>query len=1067
MKRVQFALLLAFLFMAVKSEAQTWKQYSDTAKGFREADNYEKAIDYYKMAKQSFKGDTTANPGYAGILYQLGITYNMTGENEIAGPLLVKAKEIQESVLGKIHIDYAQSCHSLAIVYMETEQYKKAEPLFLEAIDLKEKLLGRDNLEVVVSSNALASLYAYTGQADKGLPLFLEVKRIREKILGNKDKSFAEACNNLAVIYDQLGEYEKSEANYLEAKSIFKKTESGYYKNCYSLADLYAYLKRYAEAEPLFIEAMQILEERNGKKSKDYASVCNTVADMYRDMGDFPKAESFYLQAQETRENLFGKQSAEYSNSCYGLAVFYRALGQYNKSELLFIESKEIREKVLTKNSPRYASSCYSLAILYSLMGQYSKAELLCQEAKDIREKIFGKAHPDYIYASNILARIYIDREEYSKAEIACEAARKLVEDSAKKKDPVYEHSLNTLAGLYMGTRRYGEAEKALIEIGRIREMAKGKDHLDYASNAANLAALYWEMGEYEKAWLYFKESSRIQYLNIIKIFQFTSESEKQQYIDQVAELDKKILSFSYSSYSHQKQGFTFDRSLAGRNLILSSSRQIRQAIFNSGDTSARNLYDRWVTTKEKLSVWYTVPKNQQPALVGKLEAAADNLEKELARYSVDFVRQQQQQKINRYDIQQSLKPGEAAIEFAEFQYYNGKRWTDSVYYVAIVLRKDKPEPEMVPLFEKRQLDKLINYKGTSAGEVQLRYFYTTQKSRKTKSIYDIVWKPLEQKLGGIHKIYFSPAGSLHKIAFAALPVSPAELLSDKYQLVQLNTTASVAADESVKLRTSDKISLYGGVQYDADSASIRHAALKYAGNDVTSRSLPDDMLRYIVTDFTFLSGSETEVNEIGKLARENNFDVNVVEGIAATEESFKSLTGKKSPAVLHIATHGYFFPDPKNEKTDQSAGGAFVFIQSNNPLIRSGLVLSGANNAWKGKPVKGVEDGILTAYEVSNMHLPNTKLAVLSACETGLGDIQGSEGVYGLQRAFKMAGVENLVMSLWKVPDFETSEFMQLFYKNLFAKQPIPDAFYNTQTVMKNKYRTEPYKWAAWVLIR
>ena len=130
-------------------------------------------------------------------------------------------------------------------------------------------------------------------------------------------------------------------------------------------------------------------------------------------------------------------------------------------------------------------------------------------------------------------------------------------------------------------------------------------------------------------------------------------------------------------------------------------------------------------------------------------------------------------------------------------------------------------------------------------------------------------------------------------------------------------------------------------------------------------------------------------------------------------------------------------------------------------------MALSGANNAWKGKSIKGVEDGILTSYEVSNMYLPNTKLAVLSACETGLGDIQGSEGVYGLQRAFKLAGVENLIMSLWKVDDAATSEFMQEFYKNLFTKQTISTAFYNAQTIMKNKYRNDPYRWAAWVLIR
>ena len=173
---------------------------------------------------------------------------------------------------------------------------------------------------------------------------------------------------------------------------------------------------------------------------------------------------------------------------------------------------------------------------------------------------------------------------------------------------------------------------------------------------------------------------------------------------------------------------------------------------------------------------------------------------------------------------------------------------------------------------------------------------------------------------------------------------------------------------------------------------------------------------------------------------------------------------------MIHIATHGFFAPDPKEEKDKTLAKfetSGKVFKQSDNPLFRSGLAFAGANYKWEGKSIEGIEDGILTAYEVSNMYLPNTKLVVLSACETALGDIEGSEGVYGLQRAFKIAGVKNLVMSLWKVPDQATAEFMQIFYKNLFSKESVSNAFYHAQTTMKNKYRNEPYKWAAWILVR
>lgn len=210
------------------------------------------------------------------------------------------------------------------------------------------------------------------------------------------------------------------------------------------------------------------------------------------------------------------------------------------------------------------------------------------------------------------------------------------------------------------------------------------------------------------------------------------------------------------------------------------------------------------------------------------------------------------------------------------------------------------------------------------------------------------------------------------------------------------------------------------GVQYDAAPDSIRRAVRKLGGNDIakhTTRSI----IPGSTGEFNYLAQTEKEIRTIETLARAKNYKVNLASGIHANEESVKSLSlaarenGKpdvvNTPAILHIATHGYFFPDRPSGISSTGSGGMRVFRNSGNPLIRSGLALAGANNAWAGKPVEGVEDGILTAYEVSNMYLPNTQLAVLSACETGLGNVQGSGGVYGLQRAFRMAAVENLVM--------------------------------------------------------
>ncbi len=335
----------------------------------------------------------------------------------------------------------------------------------------------------------------------------------------------------------------------------------------------------------------------------------------------------------------------------------------------------------------------------------------------------------------------------------------------------------------------------------------------------------------------------------------------------------------------------------------------------------------------------------------------------------------------------------------------------------------------------------------------------------KTNLLYQLIWQPLEKNLDGINKIYFSASGILQKIPFAALAFDGTKRVSDEYKLIQLNTTASVVNPSSEYISASDNIYLYGGVLYDGDSTALRQAAIQYKMKSLVFRSLPDDPDRGNV--FQYLPASKVEAENIDKLAREKNFSTHLFTGWNATEESVKAVDGINSPGILHIATHGYFFADPKTNPDRSVATEGRVFRQSENPLLRSGLAMAGANFAWNGKAVRGIEDGVLTAYEISNLYLPNTKLAVLSACETGLGDIAGSEGVYGLQRAFKIAGVKNLVMSLWDVPDEETAEFMTGFYKNLFGGESIEDAFYHTQSFMKNKYRSEPYKWAAWILVR
>ncbi len=901
---------------------------------------------------------------------------------------------------------------------------RKAEPALAFYLKAREKLkddsAGTDTY-IQTCKNIADLYYISLRQSDKAVPQYEEAREAIAKLHSTINKDYADICNNLGAIYNIAGKLDTARVLHLQAKEI---------------------------REKLF-----------GNTSAAYAQSCNNLGSLYRDMGQYDLAEPLLLKAKDIREQLPpARRLPVYAITCVGLANLYRDMGKYEQAEALYIEAKNVRADTLTKNHPDYASSCNILADLYNYMRRFEKAELLYLEAKQIREKA-GKETYLYGQSCNNLASLYRDREQYEKAEPLALEAKAVYEKTLPENHPSLTINLNNLGELYYAMGNYKASESFFLQARKLWKEALGEEHPFLISNSDEMARLYRENNEPGKADILIRETSRLKYKQLNKIFQFTNETEKQQYLKNINGSVDEYQSFYFKKFSHNKAGEPFDISLSNRNLILSSTQQTRQTIYSSGDAGLATTFAEWTATRQQLAKLYSRGADANSAQLKTLEDKADKLEKELSRGSSAF--KKLQHTINWKDIQEKLKNNETAIEFAEFQLFDSKVWKDSIFYVALLLRKDFSEPVLIPLFEKRQLDSLLRRKGINpGGTINLQY--------TSKALFNLVWQPIEKHLSGVTKIYFAPAGMLHRVAVAALKVNDSQVLSDKYQLVQLLTTASVIDKSEEQLSTSDKIVLYGAVQYDADSSSLLRAAMRYGDGSLVTRSVPENIIdedgfRF----FAPLPNSEPEIDSIAKYALgKKNLTISF-KGVEANEESVKSLNGEPSSFVLHISTHGFFNPDPKTIKQNAADNIARVFRRSDNPLFRGGLIMAGAENSWRGKFVPGIEDGIMTAYEVSNMYFPHNKLVVLSACETALGDLQGSEGVYGLQRAFKMAGAQNLVMSLWKVPDEQTSEFMQKFYRNMFNNQSINDAFYQAQKSMRDKYTNQPYNWAAWVLVK
>jgi CHAT domain-containing protein len=511
----------------------------------------------------------------------------------------------------------------------------------------------------------------------------------------------------------------------------------------------------------------------------------------------------------------------------------------------------------------------------------------------------------------------------------------------------------------------------------------------------------------------------------------------------------------------------------------------------NEVDSLTRDTFDRWQGCRRSLAEEYALPIKERKG-VAEMDAEAERYEKALTL------------KLNLFndalyapcwqDVRDSLKVGEAAIEFISFPYYAGKGFmsviSDDTLYAAFVLFPRDTAPHFIPLFEERQLQALLNCPGLEE-ELVLKDLYG-----KHPDLRQLLWDPLEPLLHDAKTIYYSPAGLLHRINPAALQDESKQTLSEGRQWVRVGSTRELVthnlADKSFARISAevDSISgnppsaiIYGGITYDMDSLAYT-AANPTEHLDSTGYYLPKDgNFRYIVTEpsktkmrgsrnldgtWTPLDSTAREADEINVLLQGAGFRTEVQKSFYASEERFKQIGVRApSPRILHIATHGFSYPDPKKEPPKGFGNTEPAYKLLDDPMLRSGLVLAGANFYCKNeRPLKNAEDGMPVAYEVRDLNLQNTELAVLSACQTGRGYIQGSEGVYGLQRAFRIAGAKFLIVSLWDVPDKQTQELMRLFYQNwLDKKESLRDAFNHAQQALRET-EPSPYMWAGFVLI-
>lgn len=940
------------------------------------------------------------------------------------------------------------------------EKYLKA------SLELSRTL--RDSSRIMARLYSLDSAYTGIGKTRERETLLREISDIQERTRLISDSVWASGISSLASIYIDMGDYAAAAALAEKYDSITQHCFTGdtepYLQSRRDAAYLFNITERIDKAERYYAESMRVARKIWGEGSDKYARLLRNVGTMYNDAGLKQKAADLLKQAADILEK---NQSTEFDQ----LADIYQKLASARDRS----DTGKVLETYYLRKAVAYAMKIQggenirailatNLAYQYETMGLHEQADSVYADTRSYTRQPGTRLFNTYL---NALAQQAVNLVKWKKPEaagaciqLALAEARKEYKDSADWED----RFLLFLTEYYRLNGQYGMAiERGKQMLKKVKKQM-GEQSPSLVSTLVILTRLYFDAGNYKEAEKLISELNSISIASMKKSFEVLSDKEKEKYIANkisVQHLSNTLL-LREPGVSHAFRRETFEQALLLKSLILAENRKVTASVLGSADTALQRIYRDWLSLRQVLSREYAKPKAGRRTDLASLEEEADHLQKAITSGS-SRLKNRQEETTNGFEaIRKKLSPDEVVIEFVYFGVL--REGADSAVYAAYIIRKDSPSPVFVPLFEKKQLQALFDSAGSTATSMVNTFYRGTELKNKSTAaalgprLYALIWAPLEPHLKGIRKISYSPANKLFSIAFQALPADSGQLLMDRYLLEQYSSTRNLltAPDN----RNPDQAVLFGDPQFSMDSTGA--VAGHTLPRDISTGWLPKDRGGQPGT-WADLPGTAEEVARLKSMFEANNISVLSYTKNLATEERFKSLSGH-APRVLHLATHGFFLPEQKHghdpDRQDQN-----TYILAEDPLLRSGLVLAGGNRAWSGKATPdGAEDGIVTAFEIAQLDLSNTELVVLSACETALGDIRGSEGVFGLQRAFKMAGVRKMIVSLWQVPDKETAELMTLFYSYWLKGKPVNESFALAQAAMRKKY--PPYYWAAFVLV-
>ena len=946
----------------------------------------------------------------ARLLSARAATLNTQGRYDDALPLARQSLELRESVLGPNARLVADSLHVVANVYENKGNFKEAEPANLRALSIREATLGADHQDVARSLYNLAWLYQTRQDFVKAEATYQRALAIQRRIFGESHRDVAMTLNDLAILYHNRGEFEKAidvDRQVLAVRErMFGPSDAAVGLSLNNLGLDYVKVGDYAQAEPCFVRALEIYEKTQGPNHPDIAATSNNLAIVYENKGDYAAAERLHLRALAIEEATRGPDHVFVGVDLNNLARLYEDQKEYAKAGPLFERALAIREKAMGPEHSEVGEALNNLANFHvvSGTGRDEDIEAMLDRSRTIFERALG---PDNFKVSapiSTLARFYDNRRQFDRAE------------------PLYQRA------------------------AAISAKALGPDHPTVTALTGRLAALYQAKGDAARALEYWTRYSDGRERNIEHNLPLGSDRQKLSYLSVFADDLDNILAF----HSQSAPGNPAARRLALTTILRRKGRGLDAAadtislLRDRTDAEHRALFTTLVESRAQLaSLTLRGPDRDDAgtyrARLEELSARVERTEAEISTRSAAF---RSESRPVTLEAVQSVLPADAAL--VEFAHYQPKAEPQAPPRYSAYVLFASGETEWVDLGEAPRLERLSDdwrraLRDPRRGDVR----------DLARAVDETVMRPVRSRIGASRRLFISPDGPLHLIPFAALVDEHGQYLVERYEITYLTSGRDLLRLQVPRPSRSAPVVV-------ADPAFGSPALV---APDTAARATP--AIDYSQIFFGPLPGVRAEVAALRALLPQAAFFTRE----SATKSALMQLAG---PRLLHVATHGFFLPDgtsaadaPDRSNTDRTRLAKIAGAQVDNPLLRSGLALTGANAGGS-----RTADGILTALEAAGLDLWGTRLVVLSACDTGVGDVKSGDGVYSLKRALVLAGSESQLVSLWPVSDTGTRDLVLDYYTELLRGSGRGDALRRVQQrMLRSPARAHPYYWASFLL--